>query len=330
MVDTRKSAGGRKMSNQWGSLFAGKPDPSDEESVSATMAHSAVPKREIAKKEVKQLRTGPALISLTNGKNSALVDRIEPRRSFADLMSSPDNKTVLSSFVAEFRQRELLKRHAIDARNRLLLCGPPGCGKTLAAEVLARELGFPLLLVRLDSVMSSFLGETASNLRRIFDDASTGPVVLFLDEFDAFARTREDSSENGEIRRVVNSLLQLIEFYNGRGIVIAATNIHQDLDEAIWRRFDDVLLFEKPNASQIKEFLLMKTKNYPTDFNVAKYSKQLNSLSFADIERICLDAIKLAILNKSTRIAESEFKTAVSKERRRQRIRMSMRGKKTK
>ena len=132
------------------------------------------------------------------------------------------------------------------------LCGPPGCGKTLTAEVIASELGRPVAIVRTDSVVSSFLGETAANLRKVFDFVAKSPMVALFDEFDALGKEREDASEHGELRRVINAVLQMLDAYEGRSLIIAATNHEGMLDTAIWRRFEEVLFLEPPTVAQLR------------------------------------------------------------------------------
>ncbi|MGC2132619.1 MAG: ATP-binding protein, partial [Xanthobacteraceae bacterium] len=125
----------------------------------------------------------------------------------------------------------------------------------MSAEVLAKELGLPLYIARIEGIISSFLGETAANIRKLFDGANRHPCVLFLDEFDALARARIVQDEHNELRRVVNSLLMMIDRYRGRGLLIAATNLEESLDNAIWRRFDDVVFFDLPDIAEIHEYL---------------------------------------------------------------------------
>src|ERR1035437_578087 len=180
-------------------------------------------------------------------KQLPLVETIRPERRGSDLILDRGNQHLFSSLLDEFRQRDALGAHGLRPRSRLLFCGPPGCGKTLCAQVFAHEADLPLLAVSMDVLVSSLLGETASNLRKVFDYAAAQPVVLLLDEFDAIARLRDDDTLNGELRRDVNTLLILIEKFRGQGFVIAATNHERQLDPAIWRRFDEVVFFEKPN-----------------------------------------------------------------------------------
>jgi len=252
---------------------------------------------------------------------SGLVDYIEPSRRLDDIILSSENRTALDSLVNEFRHAEKLRRHALVPRSRILFCGSPGCGKTLAAEVFAHQVGLPLFIARLDAIVSSFLGETATNLRKLFDEVSRKPAVLFLDEFDTFAHARRDANEHSEMRRVVNVLLMLVDNYRTRGFLIAATNLHDKIDSALWRRFDEVLFFGLPGERAIKEMLRLKTKNFPADFDLLKKSTKLKGLSFADIDRICIDSIKRSILSDDKRISEINFDSAIREEQRRQKAR---------
>ena len=148
----------------------------------------------------------------------------EPVRCIEDIVLSDQNSSLIDEILQEHHRQELLNSHGLFPVDRLLFCGPPGCGKTLAAEVLASELGLPLAIVRIDSVVSSYLGETASNLRQVLDFAASVPMVVLFDEFDALAKERADSADHGELKRVVNAFLQLLDSYEGKSILIAATN----------------------------------------------------------------------------------------------------------
>jgi SpoVK/Ycf46/Vps4 family AAA+-type ATPase len=156
---------------------------------------------------------------------SQLVEVVEPSRYRTELILSSRNKLIFDDILDEFRNSDLLRRHGLINRSKILFCGPPGCGKTMSAEVLAKELGLPLYIARIEGIISSFLGETAANIRKLFDGANRHPCVLFLDEFDALARARIVQDEHNELRRVVNSLLMMIDRYRGRGLLIAATNL---------------------------------------------------------------------------------------------------------
>jgi ATPases of the AAA+ class len=165
----------------------------------------------------------------------------EPVRDLQDIVLSDVNKSVLEEVLLENSRAEVLASYGLKPISRLLFCGPPGCGKTLAAEVLAAELGLELAVVRFDAVLSSFLGETSANLRKVFDFLEASCCVALFDEFDAIGKTRDDLGEHGELKRVVNSFLSNDGWFSGKSILIAATNHERLLDKALWRRFDEVL-----------------------------------------------------------------------------------------
>ena len=174
-----------------------------------------------------------------------------PDRYLGDLVLSPTVEASLSQLVREVRNWPALDAAGLPRRNRLLLSGPPGCGKTSAVSALAHELGRPLVTARVEGLMSSYLGETATNLSNLFTFASTGAYVLFLDEFDSLGKMREDSSDHGELRRVVNAVLQQIDAYAGPSLIVAATNHSQVLDSALWRRFDTVIELGLPTRAEV-------------------------------------------------------------------------------
>lgn len=246
-----------------------------------------------------------------------LLEAIEPQRGRDQIVLSQEGRGLVDGLIEEHRRGEELRRHHLPLRSKVLFCGPPGCGKTLAAEVVARELSLPLYTAKLDVIISSFLGETASNLRKVFDVAARRPCVLFLDEFDALARDRTDTSEHNELRRVVNSLLLFIDRFKGRGLVVAATNLEGALDSAVWRRFDEVVVFDPPGEIEIAELLKLRFRNYPVNFDLTKEPAKLKGLSFAEIERVCFDAIKGAVMKRRKGVSETEFAAALKSELRR-------------
>ena len=169
-------------------------------------------------------------------RQAILVEVRRPERFLPEIILSKRNEETLLEILDEFRRAEILKSHGVRPRTKLLFCGPPGCGKTLLAEVMAAELGLPILYTRFDAIVSSYLGQTSANLRKVFDYAAGGTWVVFFDEFDAIGKSRDDLSEHGELKRVINSFLQLLDGFGGESIVIAATNHEHLLDSAIWRR----------------------------------------------------------------------------------------------
>jgi SpoVK/Ycf46/Vps4 family AAA+-type ATPase len=247
-----------------------------------------------------------------------LLEKIEPTHSSRDIVLSAANFRQLAGLVREFRRADEIRRRGLTVRSKLLFCGPPGCGKTLCAEVFARELGLPLFVAKLDAIISSYLGETATNIRKIFESTRRQPCVLFLDEFDALARSREDSTEHNELRRVVNSLLVFIDRIRPNGFLIAATNLETTLDTAVWRRFDEVIWFDKPDLVAISRFIRLKFRNVEVDFTPSLLAPELLGFSFADIERVCIQAIKASILDRRRTVSQRDFRTAIFEEQRRQ------------
>jgi hypothetical protein len=249
-----------------------------------------------------------------------LVEISHPVRSPNDIILNGDSTFTLLGIANEFRRGDEIRRHGLRLRSKMLFCGPPGCGKSLCAEVVASELQMPLVILRLDAAIASHLGETAGNLRKVFDAARTRSMVLFLDEFDALARARNDTSDHNEIRRVVNSLLMMIDRFDGNSILIAATNLEQTVDRAIWRRFDEVVVFDKPTIAQIRRLLKIKTRNFPAEFDIVRFADQFVGMSFAQIERACLSAIRSSILAHKSSIPENVFKTILEHEVRRSKV----------
>lgn len=213
----------------------------------------------------------------------------------ADLVLAPGTRASLERYVVEQRRAQALSDHGLKPRRRLLLHGPPGCGKTMTAQALAGELKLPLIRVRLEVVFSKYLGETASTLTDVFAEAARVRGVYLFDEFDALGSTRLNDSEVGEIKRVVTTFLQLLDADHSDSVLIAATNTGHALDAALFRRFDDVLELPEPNEVQRRELLsrlLRRWRMKPTDNLVACTT----GLSFADIRAAVEDAHKDAIL----------------------------------
>lgn len=245
------------------------------------------------------------------------IELIEPTYTKQDIVLSAENLRVFIGLLKEFRRSDEIRRRGLPVRSKLLFCGPPGCGKTLCAEIFSAEVGLPLYTVKLDRLISSYLGETAANVRKIFEFSRKQVCVLFFDEFDALARARDDSGEHNELRRVVNSLLIFIDRITPRGFLVAATNLDQALDPAVWRRFDEVIWFDKPNLKMIERFLRLKFKNVVLAFDPMSHVAELDGYSYAEIDRISIQSIKAGIIDKRKEVRESDFRRAISDERRR-------------
>ena len=248
-----------------------------------------------------------------------LIERVEPTRNRQEIVLASENVRIFLGLLREFQNAENIRRRGLPVRSKLLFCGPPGCGKTLCAEVFASEVELPLYIVKLDRLISSYLGETATNVRKLFEFARTQPCVLFFDEFDALARARDEDGEHNELRRVVNSLLIFIDRIQPKGFVVAATNLDQSLDPAIWRRFDEVVWFDRPDKRMIARFLKMRFKNVVIDFDPQAHLAALEGYAYAELERLCLQSIKAAIIDKRKAVREADFIAAIADERRRKR-----------
>jgi len=219
-------------------------------------------------------------------------------RDLQDIVLSDENRSVLTEVLLEQSRAEILASHGLKPASRLLLCGPPGCGKTTAAEVLATELGVSLAIVRFDTVVSSLLGETAANLRKVFDFLEGERLVALFDEFDAIGKERDDPGEHGELKRVVNAFLQMMDGFRGKSLLVAATNHERLLDLALWRRFDEVMFLDKPNLEQIRQLFIIKLRGvrYELPIDDPSFLNQFKGLAHADIERVLVRAIKWMVL----------------------------------
>lgn len=252
-------------------------------------------------------------------RGTPLVELREDERPLEDLVLREDTQEIIGRIVLENRKDELLRSHGLRPAGKVLFCGPPGCGKTVVAGAIAKALYFPLALVRFDAVVSSYLGDTAANLRKVFDFARSRPMVLFFDEFDAIGKRRTDEDDHGELKRVVNSFLQMLDGFRGESLIIAATNHEQILDPALWRRFDEIVQFPRPDAAQIELLLARSLRQVGLSpaVNLREQAARLGGMSFADVERIALDAIKQHVIEGTKEIDRRRFDESVARQRHR-------------
>jgi SpoVK/Ycf46/Vps4 family AAA+-type ATPase len=221
--------------------------------------------------------------------------------------------------ISENRQRGRLERFGVSPRRRLLFHGPPGCGKTFAAAVLAGEMGLPLMTVRFDALFSRFLGATAVQLRAIFAEMPRRPGVYLFDEFDSVAKARGDSQDVGEMNRVVTAFLQLVDADISGSILVSATNHVELLDRAVFRRFDVIVPFEKPTREQIAALLKLRLDAIGLSEQSARdLAAEAEGWSFADVTRTCDDAVRTMALDDRERISEGDVVAALEELKRRE------------
>lgn len=229
-----------------------------------------------------------------------LYEIVQSNIKLEDVILPENQKNALEQLIEEQKNADDLKKHKIEPANRLLLCGPPGCGKTMTAYAIGQSLGLPIAYVRLDGLVSSYLGQTSTNLRKVFDSVRNQRIILFLDEFDAIAKKRDDSNELGELKRVVTTLLQNFDNMPSNILLIAATNHEHLLDPAIWRRFNLTITLGLPNESQrlillqkwMTEYSVIESLNYES---LAKITEGLNG---AQIKELTTAAAKKYYIDK--------------------------------
>jgi len=216
--------------------------------------------------------------------------------SLSVLVIPDDFRERIQRIVHEYRQQEKLKKYGLSNRRKILLSGPPGTGKTLTARVLAHELRLPLHTIQVDKLVTKFMGETSAKLRQIFDLIRDEPGVYLFDEFDAIGGERSRENDVGEMRRVLNALLQFIEQDASDSMIIGATNNPGLLDRALFRRFDDVLHYELPDESSRRGLIENVLATFKGRLGWKSILEESADLSHAEIDHACRDAIKEAIL----------------------------------
>jgi SpoVK/Ycf46/Vps4 family AAA+-type ATPase len=247
-----------------------------------------------------QLKSAPPtqarVTAPSNGTQPLVLDRV-PERTLDDLILSEEVRKVFTGFVEEQHRADLLRSYNLEPRHRVLLVGPPGNGKTTLAEACANALAVPFLTVRYDALIGSYLGETATRVRQLFDLVRKQRCVLFLDEFDAIAKERGDVHETGEIKRVVSSLLLEIDRLPSYVVVLTATNHPELLDRAVWRRFQVRLELKKPTRSQIEEWMGRFRSRSGLQVESKTLGRQLDGVSFSELEDFALDVARRIVLS---------------------------------
>ena len=263
-------------------------------------------------KSVRHTRPGN-IISRTQGELGSLLQVSYPKARLGDMILGSELSEQISRVIREQRHAAQILEHGLRPRYKLLLVGPPGTGKTLTASVLAGELGLPLLQVRLDGLISKFMGETAAKLRQVFDSTCRTRGVYFFDEFDAIGSQRGLENDVGEIRRVLSSFLLMIEQDKSHSLIMAATNHPSILDSALFRRFDDVLYYDLPAKSHIAK--LLKTRlTAVADKGISwdKLAGLADGLSHAEVTRAANEVLKEAWIGERARIQESDIQAMLA------------------
>ncbi|MFM2057366.1 MAG: hypothetical protein RLY71_1751 [Pseudomonadota bacterium] len=241
---------------------------------------------------------GAIPIARPKGELAALLSVSYPSRRLSDMVLAEPLLQGLQRVLKEQMHLSKLRSHGLHPRRKLLLVGPSGTGKTMTASALAGELGIPLFVVRLDALITKFMGETAAKLRQVFDAVSSTRGVYFFDEFDAIGSQRGMANDVGEIRRILNSFLLMIEQDDSNSVIVAATNHPDILDEALFRRFDDVVEYHVPSATEVQALLRMRLANYvKSKKDLADLATQALGLSHAEIARAINDAVKEAVMH---------------------------------
>jgi len=247
-------------------------------------------------------------IAQPRGELSSLLSVSYPKLRLSDMILDEGVRDRLVRIIKEHRQIAKIRSYGLAPRKKLLLVGPPGTGKTMSAAVLAGELGLPLFVVRLDSLITKFMGETAAKLRLIFEAISQSRGVYLFDEFDSIGSQRGLSNDVGEIRRVLNSFLQLIEQDDSDSLLLAATNHPEILDYALFRRFDDVVEYGLPQQEQLVSALQAKLSVFQkSKIDWQKLADSASGLSYADITRACEDAIKEAVIHDREKVVTCDI-----------------------
>jgi SpoVK/Ycf46/Vps4 family AAA+-type ATPase len=269
-----------------------------------------------AKSRISPTSKAPIPLARPRGELAELLSVSYPNVRLSDMILSSRIRKKLERVIHEHRAIQVIRGRGLSPRRRLLLIGKPGTGKTLTASALAGELGLPLFVVRLDGLITKFMGETAAKLRLIFETLNQTRGVYLFDEFDSIGSARGLTNDVGEIRRVLNSFLQMVEQDHSDSLVVAATNHVGILDRALFRRFDDVIEYDLPDRSRIVATLKAKLGAFKTQkIQWPRIATLARGLNYADITRACEDAIKDALIHERIFVTHSEIAHAIQDRR---------------
>ena len=294
IVEDERQKGHSKLANQLDLIVAKANVPSRAQSL-----------RQIPGRSVQSRRPNGAVF----------ITRLEQDQLRHEMVLDDSVEQRFLRIEKEYMARERLAKYGLQHARKVLLYGPPGCGKTMGAERLAWSVGLPLLKVKLDTLISSYFGESAANLRAIFEAAHKEPCVLFLDECDFIAKRREGSRDVGEVSRIVNTLLQLMEEYDAPGMLVAATNLDELLDPALFRRFDDVFEIHPPGRTEIVRLLKMTLSAMKLDRHICweSLADLLIGSSAAMIVKTAQNAAKEVVLGADAVLRHEDLERAITR-----------------
>ena len=257
--------------------------------------------------DMERKKAGPKLLHFPQDLKGLILTE-ESQKSKNMLVINIELQKRIEQVIHEYRQQAKLKSHGLSHRRKILLIGSPGTGKTMTASVLAHELNIPLNTIQVDRLVTKFMGETSAKLRQIFDLMQKECGVYLFDEFDAIGGERSMENDVGEMRRVLNAFLQFIEQDTSDSIIIAATNNSKLLDKALYRRFDDVLYYQKPEQEERKKLINNVLGTFLTNrFGWKSVIATSDKLSHSEIVLACTDAIKKSILTNKKKVSAAEL-----------------------
>ena len=266
-------------------------------------------------KEIKELIKPIAYQTATKQEEVGVSDLLERKRStqrLQDLILSQAQEEQIKQILLEYRKQDRLSQYGLHNKRKILLAGPSGTGKTMTASVIASELQLPLYVLMADKMITRFLGETNARLRQVFETMKRKQGVYLLDEFDAIGIDRSMEQDVGEMRRLVNSLLQFLEQDESNSIILAATNYKELLDRAFQRRFDDVITYQMPQGDDIRKLAYQKLERFMPASDLSRFPwSDFHGLSHAQIVKICEDAIKQSILQDRTAVSIDQLQLMI-------------------
>ena len=269
-------------------------------------------KRQGFQGELKRLMPQGVTIPTDTRNKLPLATPVERELLRHEMVLPTDIETKIQRIEKEYVARDRLARFGLKPKKKILLYGHPGCGKSMSAERIAWNIGLPFLKVRFEAIISSYLGESATNLTKLFESLKTYPCVLLLDEFDFIAQSRTTAQDVGEMHRVVNILLNLLEDYDAPGLLIATTNLENALDKALFRRFDDIIEIPKPGQPEIYRLLKhnLSAINVGKEVNWDKLSNEMVGFSAALIVKIATDAAKMTVIDGESVVTQTYLNKA--------------------